>query len=448
MAEKFNLKDLLNQRSQELSKRVAGSGGHEPDPADVPESGFKMIDIYDLVPANENFYHVDLDIKNSIRALGILQPLLVKPLQDGKYKVIAGHNRRLCCIELYRETEEEKYRMIPCMIKTDEMQNHLIDDKETGEGNKAELNKLLDNLALIMANKFREKTDYEKMLESLEADKIAEQIKEKFNLSGRTREIVTEITGVKDATLARYKAIHNNLNKDLKELFRKGEIGYMVAYEASTLDQGYQMKAYAKYNDADKLTLPDIAQLKRQQEKEKPVPGQIALEEVGTDTDRKQPERQQGGGVAEGTGENNFRQVSGSLFKSPEPKEDNSAAISEKEKELQERERQLKEAENRVQEAAKRAAEAAKKAQQASVSAAQSTVNAERAAENADSSASAAAKETAPDKECAEWTHIEWVQYTLRSLLGLAESITEPELQVLQNILVSCNERGANYAKL
>ena len=60
----------------------------------------------------------------SIKNFGIMQPLIVRPIKDGKYQILAGHNRRSCA----RELGINKY---PCIIKEnlsdDEAKIYLID---------------------------------------------------------------------------------------------------------------------------------------------------------------------------------------------------------------------------------------------------------------------------------------------------------------------------------
>lgn len=77
---------------------------------------------------NQPFKLYDEDKKKemieSIRNFGIMQPLIVRPINDGKYQILAGHNRRRCAKEL----GITKY---PCIIKKnlsdDEAKIYLID---------------------------------------------------------------------------------------------------------------------------------------------------------------------------------------------------------------------------------------------------------------------------------------------------------------------------------
>lgn len=96
---KFNLNQILNDAS-----RAAAKGG-EPTPRPA-ESRMEKISVYDLVPSEDNFYSIREieELKAAIEIAGkVLQNLVVVPLGDGKYKVIAGHRRRLASIELVND---------------------------------------------------------------------------------------------------------------------------------------------------------------------------------------------------------------------------------------------------------------------------------------------------------------------------------------------------------
>lgn len=258
--EKFNLKGLLNQRSMELAKAGAAAGteeaGQQGGQQEAGKNEVVMVDVEDLVPSKDNFYHVDSDLKRSIELVGVLQPLLVNKPENGKYKVIAGHRRRLAAMELVKEGKES-FRFLPCVYKKEDV---------------------MDRLAIIMANRFREKTDWEKMTEAVEAEELAKELKKEYSIEGRTREILSEITGVAEAQLGRYKAIYNNLLPQLMEEFRAGNIVISVAVELSGMEEDMQRKAAYILMDGGTISLPDVKEMKKRAEEEKGVPGQMELE--------------------------------------------------------------------------------------------------------------------------------------------------------------------------
>lgn len=248
MAEKFNLMQMLSERS----KKEADETTQKEDK--LTNEKMIMIDVEDLVESKDNFYHVDTKLKASIEYAGILQPLLVKKLEDqeGKYLVLAGHNRRLAALELLKEGKE-RFRKVPCVLKEKSLE---------------------DKVALIMANRFRDKTDWERMNEALETEEMAKELKEKLNLPGRTREILSELVGVSESQLGRYKATSNNLIPELMQALKEDKVSFNVLYEVSTLPEEWQRSALDILQCENELTLQGVRELKRREKEQRQIPGQ------------------------------------------------------------------------------------------------------------------------------------------------------------------------------
>lgn len=234
-AKKFSLTELLNQRSMEQLEDA--SGEQTPQAEEIV-----MVDVHDLEPSRENFYQVDDSLKRSVELVGILQPLLVERPRNGKYRVIAGHRRRLAVLALVEEGKEER-RYVPCVFKKEDVK---------------------DRLALIMANRFRDKTDWEKMMEAIEAEGLAKELKKDCRLGGRTREVLAEIMGMSEAQLGRYRAIYNNLDRELMEEFKNGTIGFSAVSELCGMPGEYQERAKAQIREKGTLQLQDIREMKKE----------------------------------------------------------------------------------------------------------------------------------------------------------------------------------------
>lgn len=254
---KFNLTQLLNARSKE----VAAVDTTAEEKETTTEAVTATADIYDLIPSKDNFYSTDSveDLKQSIELLGILQPLLVTSEENGKRRIIAGHRRRLAIMQLVDEGKE-RFRYVPIMVKPTR-------------------DAIIDRLALIMTNRFREKTDWEKMTETLETEKLVLELKEQMDIPGRTRDLLSEIVDTSPAQLGRYKAINNNLTPEMMAEFKAGNIGVSIVYEVSGMKKEWQLRALQIYKDHEALTLPDIKTLKKQQEAAEQIPGQQSIEE-------------------------------------------------------------------------------------------------------------------------------------------------------------------------
>lgn len=277
-AKKFNLTELLNQRSKETAE--ATPQGEKTAEIATPEDGVSSTaDIYDLIPSKGNFYSVEdvQDLKQSIELLGVLQPLLVtEEEEDGKRRIIAGHRRRLAVMQLVDEGKE-RFRRVPILIKPKK-------------------NAIIDRLALIMANRFREKTDWERMTEALETEKLVLELKGSMNIPGRTRDLLAEIIETSPAQLGRYKAIYNNIIPELMAKFKANRIVVSVIYEASGLPEDYQKQAAEVFRENEVLTLSDIKQLKKNWEASQQIPGQMDISQM--------EEKQEAAGAGESTAGN------------------------------------------------------------------------------------------------------------------------------------------------
>lgn len=261
-AKKFNLTELLNQRSKETAE--AAPQGEKTAEIATPEEGVSSTaDIYDLIPSKGNFYSVEdvQDLKQSIELLGVLQPLLVtEEEENGKRRIIAGHRRRLAVMQLVDEGKD-RFRRVPILIKPKK-------------------NAILDRLALIMANRFREKTDWERMTEALETEKLVLELKDSMNIPGRTRDLLAEIIETSPAQIGRYKAIYNNLIPELMAEFKANRIVVSVIYEASGLPEDYQKQAAEIFRENEVLTLADVKQLKKNYEASQQIPRQMDIKQL------------------------------------------------------------------------------------------------------------------------------------------------------------------------
>lgn len=261
--EKFSALDMLSKRS-------------------LPERKEKQAIIYkdprELVPTQENFYTTKniSKLKASIKITGyLMQPILIENV-DGKDKVLAGHRRRLCCIELIEEGDT-RFEKVPCMYAAE---INVSEDKELTPEQREAITPFLRQFKVIQANNYRDKNDWERMQEALEMEKIVKGLKEKVGITGTVRENLKELLGVSNAQFGRYKNISNHLSEELMEEFQDGEINISVADAAASLEPELQKLAYEMYMKNKILTLPDIQLLKDRQALNADIPGQMTIEQA------------------------------------------------------------------------------------------------------------------------------------------------------------------------
>ena len=261
--EKFSALDMLSKRS-------------------LPERKEKQAIIYrdprELVPTQENFYTTKniSKLKASIKITGyLMQPILIENV-DGEDKVLAGHRRRLCCIELIEEGDT-RFEKVPCMYAAE---INVSEDKELTPEQREAITPFLRQFKVIQANNYRDKNDWERMQEALEMEKIVKGLKEKVGITGTVRENLKELLGVSNAQFGRYKNISNHLSEELMEEFQDGEINISVADAAASLEPDLQKMAYEMYMKNKILTLPDIQLLKDRQALNADIPGQMTIEQA------------------------------------------------------------------------------------------------------------------------------------------------------------------------
>ena len=252
---KFDLKGMLSERSsQEMT---------------IPEQKTVYRNPEDLIPSKDNFYSTEdtEKLKQSIKALGILQPLLIEE-RDGKDYILAGHSRRKCCLELIEEGMD-RFRKIPCVYKP-----------KIELSTASEEDEIIRKIIIIQSNTYREKSDWEKMTEALQMEELVKELREKTDLEGKTREIVSDLIGVSPTQIGRYHSISNNLSERLADAFRQNKLNISTAAELAGLNEKYQTKACELLENAGQLALNDAKLLKAQQEQERNIPGQLTIEQA------------------------------------------------------------------------------------------------------------------------------------------------------------------------
>lgn len=262
----FNLADMVNKRPKQVQQENTSDTVYR--------------DVFELVPSKENFYGTDPDrlrgLKNSIQLFGVMQDVLIEDV-NGEDHIISGHCRTMCCRMLVEEGHEE-FRKINCKYTTvkDDTRKMLLED---GEENN-ETTQLIEKLAVIQANRFREKTDWEKMKEALETEEVIKGLRELTELKGKTRDMVRETIGVSGTQMERYHAVQKKLSPEWMKEFQSAKINITVARELADLDETYQKKAMEHYKDHDGITGAEIKAFKSLQENNRDIPGQFTIEQV------------------------------------------------------------------------------------------------------------------------------------------------------------------------
>lgn len=278
----FNLADMVAKRPKQIQEENSTDTVYR--------------DVFKLIPSKANFYGVKPEklqgLKNSILLFGVMQDVLIEE-RDGEDYIISGHCRTMCCRMLVEEGHEE-FRKINCKytkVKDNARKNFLeietscIDGSATRE-NDDTISKLLERLSVIQANRFRDKSDWEKMREALDTEEIIKELKNLAGLKGKTRDTVRETIGVSGTQMERYHAVQKRLSAEWMAEFETEKINITVARELADLDEKYQKQAMEHYMEHDIITQAEVRAFKKLQEDNRDIPGQFTLAQA---TGRQRP---------------------------------------------------------------------------------------------------------------------------------------------------------------
>lgn len=215
MAKKFNLAELMGET---VSK------------SDTGEMRVEQIPLAEIEENESNSYaQNDIDeLAESIKVIGLQQPLVVRRKTEGGYLLLAGHRRRNALALLDRKTA-------PCIV---------LD---------ADLDPSLQTLILHWTNTMARggggltaeytaaaAKEIEAALKDLQARGVVE-------LPGKLRSYVAEVLKTSESQIARAKAIDNGLTKAWKGDFKCHRINDSAAYELSQCDPELQRKLHGAY---------------------------------------------------------------------------------------------------------------------------------------------------------------------------------------------------------
>lgn len=215
MAKKFNLAELMGEA---VSKSNTGEMRVEQIPlAEIEEN------------ENNSYAQNDIDeLAESIKVIGLQQPLVVRRKTEGGYLLLAGYRRRNALALLDRKTA-------PCIVLDADLDPslqvlilHWTNTMARGGG------------GLTAEYTGRAAKEIEVALKDLQARGVVE-------LPGKLRSYVAEVLKTSESQIARAKAIDNGLTKAWKGDFKCHRINDSIAYELSQCDPELQRKLHGAY---------------------------------------------------------------------------------------------------------------------------------------------------------------------------------------------------------
>ena len=208
----------------------------------VPELGterqqISYIPVEKILPNGDNFYSLDgLDeLAGSIETLGLQQPLLVRPIEGGKYELISGHRRRAAILMIRDGGSQQFAEGVPC----------IVDESDDSPA--------VRKFKLLMANNDTRKmtsADQNKQAEELE-NVLRELEDEGYPFPGRLRDWVAKLSGMSRSKLNRLKVIRDKLAPEIKtKYYDTGKLNENTAYTLAQMEPELQLKLFKASQNA------------------------------------------------------------------------------------------------------------------------------------------------------------------------------------------------------
>jgi ParB family chromosome partitioning protein len=179
------------------------------------------------------------ELSESIKQHGIMHPLVIRPLPDGNYEIISGHQRR-------KAAERAGLKTVPCIVRE-------IDDTEA-------------ELALIEANLET------RQLSTMEMARAIRKRKELLGIKNGVRGKMTsaqcaEVIGISERQFHKLDKL-NDLIPELQTMVDSGKLGIAAGEKLAGLPQELQKTIYDTLGgDVSALTNEEIKRIKEENDR-------------------------------------------------------------------------------------------------------------------------------------------------------------------------------------
>jgi ParB family chromosome partitioning protein len=179
------------------------------------------------------------ELTESIKLHGIMHPLVVRPLADGKFQIISGHQRR-------KAAERAGLKTVPCIVTE-------MDDTEA-------------ELALIEANLET------RQLSTMEMARAIRKKKELLGIRNGVHGKITsaqcaEVLGISERQFHKLDKL-NDLIPELQDMVDSGKLGIAAGEKLAGLPQEMQKTIYDTLGgDISALTNEDIKRIKEENDR-------------------------------------------------------------------------------------------------------------------------------------------------------------------------------------
>ena len=215
-------------------------------PKDELRKRISEIELHLIDKNPTNFYSIDgIDgLADSIRQFGLMEPLIVKKTDSGRYMLISGHRRRAALRQLADEGffPEGMHHKVDCLVHEGPVNLPGIEGLEKQEA----AARIYEDLLVLAANSdTRVLSSADTAMQVRRYRELYKALKELgYETKGRTRDLVAASAGVSASRIARLDVIDKNLKETrLRKAWQDGTLQETSAYEIARRDPEIQRLA-------------------------------------------------------------------------------------------------------------------------------------------------------------------------------------------------------------
>ena len=184
------------------------------------DSDFHKIPYELLIQHPNNTYDIrDIEeLADNILAFGLMDPIIVKPAEDGRYLIIGGHRRHAAIKHIVDERGLAQFKDVLC---------HICDAKES---------LTIERLRLHSTNfTAREMTEYDKLVQITDLMEIIQKAKDdgEYGFQGKMRDIIANYIHLTEKQIQKYITISKYATDEIKQRLKDRTIAFEDAYEES-----------------------------------------------------------------------------------------------------------------------------------------------------------------------------------------------------------------------
>jgi len=243
---------------------------------------------YDVKPSESNFYSQEKIEELADSFLTVgQQQPTVLARVEGEFRIVSGHRRNLANIRNLERGHEE-YRKVRYLYK--DMTPSMLE------------------LSLVMGNALnRELTAWERTRQAqrLKETLLKARDEDGLEIRGKLRDVIADLMNESSSNIARMESISSHAAAEIREEFEKGNIGISAAYEASKLPPDVQKELAGKIAEGNHMQVKKIRGKTAEDDKRSgtgPAVGRAAVDRpirrgvsgASEACDRKEPEGRKG----------------------------------------------------------------------------------------------------------------------------------------------------------